>query len=61
MRGTRTQNKRPHVVPLPAGALTVLTQRRTIVPDEEPCVFPALTLTSDEHKALSVIHGGAYE
>jgi integrase len=24
-------------------------------------VFPLLTLTSDAHKALSAIHGGAYE
>jgi integrase len=59
--GTRTKNRRPHVVPLPASAVVLLTRRRVIVPLEEPHVFPALTLTSDAHKALSVIHGGAYE
>ena len=28
---------------------------------DEPAVFPGLSLTSDAHKALGVIHGGLYE
>jgi integrase len=59
--GTRTKNKRPHVVPLPSAALAVLKARRRAVPRDEPQIFPALTLTSDDHKALSGITGGAYE
>lgn len=57
---TKTQ-KRAHVVPLPPTALALLTTRRTAVAEDEPRVFPCLTLTGDEHKALGVIHGGAYE
>ncbi len=57
---TRTKNRRPHVVPLPPTALTVLTRRRAGVPPDEPRVFPALRLASHEHSALSGIHGGAY-
>jgi integrase len=59
--GIRTKNKRPHVVPLPSTAHGLLVRRRAEVARDEPDVFPALTLTSDAHKALSVIHGGAYE
>lgn len=59
--GTRTKNRRPHVVPLPATAAAIVTRRRGIVPKDEPRVFPSLTLTSEDHKALSGIHGGAYE
>jgi integrase len=58
---TRTKNKRPHTVALPPSALALVVRRRTTVPDSEPCVFPALTLTSDEHKALGALHGGAYQ
>jgi integrase len=61
MAGTRTKNKRAHVVPLPPTAAAILTRRRESVAKDEARVFPALTLTSDDHKALSVIHGGAYE
>jgi integrase len=59
--GTRTKNKRPHIVPLPATALALLQTRRKTVPEDQPRVFPLSTLTSDAHKALSTIHGGAYE
>lgn len=59
--GTRTKNRRPHVVPLPATAAAIVTRRRGIVAKDEPRVFPSLTLTSEDHKALSGIHGGAYE
>ncbi len=59
--GSRTKNGRPHVVPLPPTALSGLNARRKAVPTDEPRVFPLLTLTSDAHKALSGIHGGAYE
>jgi integrase len=58
--GTRTKNRRPHVVPLPASALTILKRRRTIAPKDEPRVFPGLLLASDAHRALGTIHGGAY-
>jgi integrase len=57
---TKTQ-QRAHVVPLPPTALALLERRRAVVPQDEPQVFPGLTLTGDEHKALAVIHGGAYE
>ena len=58
---TRTKNKRPHVVALPPSALAIFIRQRPLVPDTEPRVFPALDLTGDDHKALNVIHGGAYE
>lgn len=61
MPGTRTKNKRPHTVALPGTALSLLKARRKAVPQDESQVFPALSLTSDEHKALSLIHGGTYE
>jgi integrase len=57
---TKTQ-QRAHVVPLPPAALSLLERRRAIAPEHEPRVFPGLTLNCDEHKALAVIHGGAYE
>ena len=57
----RTKTKqRPHVVALPATALTLLKKRRARAADDEPRVFPDLDLTGDDHKALGVIHGGAY-
>jgi integrase len=59
--GTRTKNGRPHIVALPATALTLLKARRKAVPEDEPRVFPALALTGDEHKALRPIHNGSYE
>lgn len=59
--GSRTKNKRPHTVPLPPSALAVLKARRKAAPEDDTRVFPLLTLTSDAHKALSTIHGGAYE
>jgi integrase len=58
--GTRTKNKRPHAVPLPATALALLKVRRKAVNQDEPRVFPELSLTSDAHKALGALHGGAY-
>ncbi len=61
MPGTRTKNGRPHAVPLPATAYAVLTRARATLPADEPRVFPFATLRSDDHQALAVIHGGAYE
>jgi len=61
MPAPRTKNGKPHVVPLPATALELLKRRRAAIADTEPRVFPGLTLTSFEHKALAAIHGGAYE
>lgn len=58
---TRTKNKRPHVVPLPAAALALLMRRRAEVPADEARVFPGLTLICDAHKALGALHGGRYE
>jgi len=57
----RTKNRKPHSVPLPPEALTLLTRRRTHVPEDEPRVFPDLTLTSKEHKSIAKLHGGKYE
>jgi integrase len=59
--GQRTKNKRPHVVALPPAALAIVNRRRTVVGDDDPRVFPGLSLTAPEHKALSAIHGGAYQ
>jgi len=56
---TKTQ-LRPHVVALPPTALALLTRRREAAAKDEPRVFSDLTLTGDEHKALGVLHGGAY-
>jgi len=56
----RTKNGKPHIVPLPAQALALLTRRREHVPADEPRVFPELSLAGDEHKALGRLHGGAY-
>ncbi len=60
MPGSRTKNGHPHAVPLPAEALTILTRRRQALPETEPRVFPGLTVRSDDHRALSVLHGGQY-
>jgi integrase len=58
----RTKTKqRQHVVALPKTALALLTRRRKLVEQEEPRVFPGLTMAADEHRALFDIHGGAYE
>ena len=57
----RTKNKKPHSVPLSPTALELITKRRAVVPEDEPRVFPALTLVDYDSRALAVIHGGAYE
>jgi integrase len=58
---TQTRNKKPHSVPLPPQALALLKRRRTQLSEDEPRVFPDLSLTGDEHKALAGLHGGKYE
>ncbi len=58
--GARTKNGRPHSVPLPSTALALLERRRDEVPADAGAVFPGLTQWSDDHRALSAIHGGAY-
>lgn len=57
----RTKNRKPHVVPLPPTAQKLLKQRRQQVPDDEPRVFPGLTLFAQDARDLAVIHGGVYE
>ncbi|MGE0359683.1 MAG: tyrosine-type recombinase/integrase [Vicinamibacterales bacterium] len=59
--GARTKNKRPHAVPLSASVVAILERRRGDVAEDEPRVFPGLTLHADAHRALAAIHGGAYE
>ncbi len=59
--GTRTKNKRPHVVPLPPTALSLLKARRTAVAAGRAARVSRLALTGDAHKALGAIHGGAYK
>jgi integrase len=56
---TKTR-KREHPVGLPPTALALLQRRREALPKDERRVFPGLTLVSDEHKALNVLHGNAY-
>jgi integrase len=58
--GRRTKNKRPHTVPLPPTAYAVLEQRQHEA-NGHARVFPNLTLTGDEHKALTPLRGGAYD
>ena len=57
----RTKNRKPHVVPLPPTAVKLIQARRAQLADDEPRVFPGLTLFSQDMKDLAVIHGGAYE
>ena len=57
--GARTKNGRPHSVPLPTTAVTLL-RLRTEVPADESRVFPCLTPWSDDHRAFAEIHGGGY-
>lgn len=59
--GRRTKNGRPHVMPLPSTALEIIERQQAVVPADEPRVFPGLTLQSDQHRALGVLHGGSYE
>jgi integrase len=59
--GTRTKNRKAHVVALPPTALALLKERRRHAPKDAVAVFPALALTGDEHKALNSIHSGSYE
>jgi integrase len=59
--GARTKNRPPHSVPLSSTSLGILERRRIEVPPDEPCVFPGLTAWTDDHRALSTVHGGAYE
>jgi integrase len=58
--GVRTKNGRPHSVPLPPTAVKLLEERRAAAADEEERVFPGLTSWSDDHRALSSVHGGQY-
>ena len=58
--GARTKNHRPHSVPLPPTALALLERLHAERVAAEPNVFPGLTPWSDDHRALSDIHGGAY-
>jgi integrase len=55
------KNRRPHLLPLVGNALAILTRRRQELPDDQPRVFPHLTLLSDDYRDLSTVHGGAYE
>jgi integrase len=57
----RTKNSRHHVVPLPPTALALLKRIRKEVAEDEPRVFPGLTAWTDDLRALSKIHNGAYE
>src|SRR3954451_6218489 len=57
----RTKNGRPHVVPLPPTAIALLKRVRAEVTDDQPRVFPGLTPWTDDLRALSNIHKGAYE
>lgn len=58
--GARTKNGHPHSVPLSPTALALLERRRGEAPADAGAVFPGLKRWSDDHRALSAIHGGAY-
>lgn len=57
---SRTKNHKPHCVPLPATALELLKRRRDQVAADELRVFPDLSLTGDEHRALAGLHGSSF-
>ena len=59
--GSLTKNAISHAVALPPTALEVLTRRNADAPDDEPLVFPGLSMASHGYRALAAIHGGAYE
>ncbi len=57
----RTKNGRAHAVPLSAPAMALIKRAKSAGEGDATRVFPFLTLRSDDHRALAVIHGGAYE
>jgi integrase len=59
--GARTKNAHPHVVPLSTTAVALLKRVRAQIVEKEARVFPRLTPWTDELRALSAIHNGAYE
>lgn len=59
--GSRTKNHRPHSVPPSATAIAILERRRAEIPSNERRVFLGLTAWAGDYRALSEIHGGAYE
>ncbi|MCC7045032.1 MAG: integrase arm-type DNA-binding domain-containing protein [Acidobacteria bacterium] len=59
--GARTKNSRPHAVPLSPTVHALLERRLAARPKDEPRVFPGLTVRSDDHRALAVLHGGRFE
>ncbi len=59
--GELTKNGRPHTVALPPVALEVLTRRRHVVAEDEPRVFPGLSMQAKQYRELAAIHGGRYE
>lgn len=61
MPGEFTKNGRPHTIALGPAALERLTRRRSEVPEDEPRVFPGLSMQSQNYRALAEIHGGQYE
>ena len=56
-----TKNGRPHTVALATTAIKLLTRRRALTPDDEPRVFPGLSMQSLAYRKLAAIHGGRYE
>ena len=56
-----TKNGRPHTVALGTTAIKLLTRRRALTPDDEPRVFPGLSMQSLAYRKLAAIHGGRYE
>ena len=59
--GELTKNGQPHTVALPPTALDLLACRRAVVPEDEPRIFPGLSMQSQHYRELAVIHGGLYE
>ena len=59
--GELTKNGRLHAVALPPTALELLTRRRAVVPEDEPRVFPGLSMQSKDYRELAAIHSGRYE
>jgi integrase len=56
----RTKNKKPHLVALPALALTVIARRLATAAADQARVFPGYALSSEEHSQLASLHGGVY-
>jgi integrase len=58
--GVRTNNGRPHSVPLGPTSAAILRKLHSERVANEERVFPGLTANREDHRLLSAVHAGAY-